>query len=65
MSIDTTESTTPPAEPWWKKAPQGPPPKWASPTAVRRLKLQQTTLPARLTARAETNGHAKETTQDM
>jgi len=53
MSTETTESQAPPPEPWWKKAPQGPPPKWASPTAARRLKLRQTSLPARLSARTE------------
>jgi hypothetical protein len=49
-----------PAEPWWKKAPQAPPPRWASPAAVRRQRLLQTTLPSRLTARAA--GDAEEPT---
>jgi hypothetical protein len=44
-------SDSSPAEPWWKRAPAGPPPKWASPTAVRRAQRLRTVLPARLTAR--------------
>lgn len=40
-----------PSEPWWKRAPAGPPPKWASPVAVRRSLLQRSVLPSRMTAR--------------
>ena len=39
--------------PWWKRAQPGPTPKWASPTAVRRFRLKNATLPERYTARTE------------
>ena len=45
-----------PSEPWWKRAQAGPPPKWASPVAVRRTQLQRTVLPSRMTSRAGANG---------
>ena len=45
-----------PSEAWWKRAQAGPPPKWASPAAVRRTQLQRTVLPSRMTARAGANG---------
>lgn len=46
MTTDTTRTSTPPQssmspEPWWKNAPQGPPPRWASPAAVERMKQQR------------------------
>ena len=52
QSPNGTAATTP-SEPWWKRAPTGPPPRWASPAAARRAQLQRSVLPSRMTARTD------------